>query len=244
MADDSLDKLIENLEQRLAHIAANDGKLNAIFTPDDIRSVLIELLALKRIRTVAFAAGGKEEYEKVHKAAREEARHRAHEARHGRDYKQQYEQKPNVEDPPDDFYDAYRDRYWNASTKSWESGIHRAKRKWDSGERYSTYGSYSDSSFNFDRQKFEEEMRKFRERYANGSGYYYSGFNQAPPPPPGSKRSAYEILGVRETATIQEIKKAYQRLAMKHHTDRGGSHEKMAEINMAWAKVKAMRGVA
>ena len=103
VADDSLDKLIENLEQRLAHIAANDGKLNAIFTPDDIRSVLVELLTLKRIRTEALAAGGKEAYDAIHKQAREEARYRSHEAKHGRDYKEQYQQKPNVEDPPDGF---------------------------------------------------------------------------------------------------------------------------------------------
>ena len=45
--------------------------------------------------------------------------------------------------------------------------------------------------------------------------------------------SLYKILGVTKNATDQEIKKAYRKLALKHHPDRGGDPEKFKEINKA-----------
>ena len=35
----------------------------------------------------------------------------------------------------------------------------------------------------------------------------------------------YEILEINKDATTEEIKKAYRRLALKHHPDKGGSVE-------------------
>lgn len=45
----------------------------------------------------------------------------------------------------------------------------------------------------------------------------------------------YKILGVKEGSTKEEIKKAYRKLSLKHHPDKGGDSEKFAEINNAFS---------
>ncbi|MBI2024231.1 molecular chaperone DnaJ [Candidatus Giovannonibacteria bacterium] len=44
----------------------------------------------------------------------------------------------------------------------------------------------------------------------------------------------YEILGVQKGATKDEIKRAFRKLAHKHHPDKGGSEDKFKEINEAY----------
>jgi curved DNA-binding protein len=45
----------------------------------------------------------------------------------------------------------------------------------------------------------------------------------------------YSILGVPRTATADEIKQAFRRLAAEHHPDRGGDEEKFKEIQVAYS---------
>jgi molecular chaperone DnaJ len=44
----------------------------------------------------------------------------------------------------------------------------------------------------------------------------------------------YQILGVKETATQDEIKKSYRKLAVEHHPDKGGSEETFKKISEAY----------
>jgi len=44
----------------------------------------------------------------------------------------------------------------------------------------------------------------------------------------------YDILGVKKDASADDIKKAFRRLARKHHPDTGGSEDKFKELNEAY----------
>ena len=57
----------------------------------------------------------------------------------------------------------------------------------------------------------------------------FTGFTALPSP-----EQPFQILGVSADASMEEIKDAHRRLAMKHHPDRGGSNEEMARINAAY----------
>ncbi len=54
-----------------------------------------------------------------------------------------------------------------------------------------------------------------------------------------SKRDYYEVLGVSKSASADEIKKAFRRLAVQHHPDKeGGDEAKFKEINEAYDVLK------
>lgn len=54
-----------------------------------------------------------------------------------------------------------------------------------------------------------------------------------------SKRDYYEVLGVGKSASADEIKKAFRRLAVQHHPDKeGGDETRFKEINEAYEVLK------
>lgn len=53
-----------------------------------------------------------------------------------------------------------------------------------------------------------------------------------------AKRDYYEVLGVGKSASADELKKAYRRLAVQYHPDRGGDEAKFREISEAYEVLK------
>jgi hypothetical protein len=49
----------------------------------------------------------------------------------------------------------------------------------------------------------------------------------------------YAILGVARGADPETIRRAYRRLAWRHHPDHGGSTARMRELNAAYARLRA-----
>lgn len=48
------------------------------------------------------------------------------------------------------------------------------------------------------------------------------------------RRDYYALLSVERNASQEEIKRAFRRLAMQHHPDRGGDEERFKEIGIAY----------
>lgn len=54
------------------------------------------------------------------------------------------------------------------------------------------------------------------------------------PPKEIDNTKYYKTLGVEKTASYDEIRKAFRKLALKKHPDRGGNKEEFAELQNAY----------
>lgn len=64
----------------------------------------------------------------------------------------------------------------------------------------------------------------------------FTGFTALPAP--GATRHWREVLGVAHDADMALVRAAYRVLASRHHPDKGGSHDSMAELNAALAQAE------
>lgn len=73
----------------------------------------------------------------------------------------------------------------------------------------------------------------------------FSGFKElpSPPPTPSTTRKWWDVLGLSPNATAESVKYAYRSLLFKHHPDKGGTHEKVVELNNAWEQAKQQLGI-
>jgi hypothetical protein len=51
------------------------------------------------------------------------------------------------------------------------------------------------------------------------------------------EKDPYRVLGVSPDSTLDEVRARYREAALLHHPDRGGSVQKMAEINLAFERI-------
>lgn len=72
------------------------------------------------------------------------------------------------------------------------------------------------------------------EHFAQGGGFGGSGGFGGGPPQDADTQKLYDTLGVEKTATDKEIKKAYRKLAVKHHPDKGGDEKMFKEVSAAY----------
>lgn len=54
------------------------------------------------------------------------------------------------------------------------------------------------------------------------------------PPKDVDTKKYYDLLGVEKDATLDQIKKAYRKRALKEHPDKGGDPEKFKEMTAAY----------
>ena len=75
--------------------------------------------------------------------------------------------------------------------------------------------------------------------FGGGGGFPFGGFEEMGgrsrgPPKEVNNTKYYELLGVDKNASMDDIKKAFRKLALKNHPDRGGDKEKFQELQNAY----------
>uniref|UniRef100_A0A061S5K7 DnaJ homolog subfamily A member 2 n=1 Tax=Tetraselmis sp. GSL018 TaxID=582737 RepID=A0A061S5K7_9CHLO len=71
-------------------------------------------------------------------------------------------------------------------------------------------------------------------RFAGGFPGGMPGFGGGGPSGPVNNKEYYELLGVSQSASIEDLKKAYRKAAIKNHPDKGGDVEKFKKISQAY----------
>jgi DnaJ-domain-containing protein 1 len=79
------------------------------------------------------------------------------------------------------------------------------------------------------REEIDEAFRSARHRDDDA----WREAKRRPCPERAAATAWWSILGVSRTASTEEVLSAWKRLAITHHPDKGGSHDRMAIINDA-----------
>lgn len=78
----------------------------------------------------------------------------------------------------------------------------------------------------------EDRMRSFWQTMAKQTGRETRSLGL-----PWEVRDAFTALGLPAGSELDDVRRAYRRLAMEHHPDRQGDHLRMADLNRAYRRI-------
>ena len=96
----------------------------------------------------------------------------------------------------------------------------------------------------------QSDYTSIHERHVGSSDTGYSGYSRSSSSSSSYNKDPYRVLGIDSSATDEEVKKAYRKMAMKYHPDRvagmseelqRNAAEQMKEINEAYEVIKQRR---
>jgi DnaJ domain len=82
----------------------------------------------------------------------------------------------------------------------------------------------------------------FSYSFGGGNNQFFFG-NAGGPSAPVNNEAFYSLLGVSKSADATAIKRAYRKLAVKLHPDKGGSQEKFKELGEAYQVCKQVKRI-
>ena len=57
------------------------------------------------------------------------------------------------------------------------------------------------------------------------------------------RNNPWDILGIEQSASLEDVKAAYKRLALKYHPDKGGSESDFTRIQTAYEVLKERKHI-
>ena len=89
---------------------------------------------------------------------------------------------------------------------------------------------------------YQERLQYYNKHRARPEGFYNFRVDKVVAYLPTNKvldGEWWQVLGVKETASLEEIKRAYRENVLLHHPDQGGRLDDFHKIQDAYAKAKA-----
>lgn len=136
-----------------------------------------------------------------------------------------------------------------------QDGLPYASRRPPEDPGVAVYFEYQGQQFTFGCDRYNEVYKNIRaiaktienlrgiERWGTGDMMQQAFAGFVALPAPEAKRPWWKVLGVKSTLEWADIQAKRNQLIRLNHPDRGGDHNRMAEINAAFEDAKSERGI-